>query len=145
MVWTDHKVAILSGLLLLSLAGNLGMASFMAGRHTGTVQRQRAGAFMDVVRELPPEQRQAAAAIVRRHRPALQQAMTALREQRETIRALAGQDRIDQKALDGAFAELRRRTDAAAAEGQALALELLPQIPPPQRKVLLDKQGKLMP
>jgi hypothetical protein len=146
MLWTEHKVKILSSFLLLSLAVNCGLVSFMAGRHTGRdLQRQRAGAFMSVMRDMPQDQRREAAQILRRHRPALQQAMKAVREQRETIRDLAARSDIDAKALNDAFAELRRRVDKAAAEGQALSLELLPRIPPAQRRALLDKQGKLMP
>jgi uncharacterized membrane protein len=146
MLWTDHKVKILSGLLLLSLAVNVGLVSFMAGRHTGrNLQGQRGNTFMSVLRDLPQDQRRAAAQILHKHRPALQQSLKALRDQRDTIRALAAKDKIDPKEMNDAFAELRRRMDKAAEEGQSLSLELLPGVPPAQRRALLEKQGKMMP
>lgn len=146
-MWNAHKTKILSAILFLSLAGNIGLASWMAGKKAGELgnsRRTRIEAFTDIARTLPPEQRKAALQSIKTHRPQLKQAMRSVRDQRQAILVLAQQDQVNPQKLEEALAELRRRTTAAQEEGHALALEIIPYVPPEQRRALIEKQAKLL-
>jgi hypothetical protein len=148
MLWEDHKVKLLSGLLLLSLAGNCGLLSFMAGQRAATAPPQEtapAASRADGppgLAGLPPELRGEAMDIMHGHRPQMQEAMQAVQAQRGVIRDIALQDKVDREKLDAAFAELRRRMVAAQEAGQSMMVDMFAILPLEQRTAIMSRQPR---
>jgi uncharacterized membrane protein len=154
MLWEEHKIKILSGLLFLSLAGNCGLVSFMAGQHASArIQRVAApdsavasmnspGGGPPGLQGLPDAQRREAMGIMRSHRPEMQEAMAAVQQQRGVIRDVALQDKLDPQELEAAFAELRSRMVTAQAAGQSMMVELFSMLPLEQRTLIMSRQPR---
>jgi hypothetical protein len=138
--------------LFLSLAGNCGLVSFMAGRHASARLPHAAAppssaAMHDAggppgLQGLPDDQRREAMGIMRSHRPQMQEAMNAVQEQRGVIRDIALQDRVDAQKLDAAFAELRARMATAQEAGQSMMVELFSMLPLEQRTLIMSRQPR---
>ena len=145
-----QKTTILSIALLLSLSANIGLASFMAGHKaagapTPDASRPTAsGAFADVIKSAPPEQRQALRKIVSQRRPELRQAVLALQDQRREVAAMVQTDPVDDAALQQALAELRARTTAAQEAGHQLLMDVVPHLTAEQRRDLIERQRNLV-
>jgi uncharacterized membrane protein len=148
MLWEDHKMKLLSGLLLLSLAGNCGLVSFMAGQRAAPAPaRETAPPTSRAdgppgLAGLPPELRREAMEIMRGHRPQMQEAMQQVQAQRDAIRAIALRDTVDREKLDAAFAELRRRMMTAQEAGQAMMVDMFAILPLEQRAAIMSRQPR---
>lgn len=143
-----RKVKILSCLFLLSLAGNVGMISWLAGKRTGGIM-QTVGVHIiettiDTLRTLPPEQRIMALDEVGKHTPELTKAIESMRDQRRSIMDQLKAEEISRQELSDSFAEMRRRTGALQEAGQSMAMDILLRLPAEQRRALVERQEKML-
>jgi uncharacterized membrane protein len=73
---------------------------------------------------------------VRGHADQLQQIYRSVHEQRQLVAQLLRADKFDRKAVDDAFAELRRRTDTMQQNLQAAVADAVAKLSPAARKQL---------
>lgn len=145
MMTDKKKTALLGGLLFVSVAANLAFAAFNAGmgERKGHGREPRELAIMRGLQEsaqtLPPETRTSIDAVIDAARPEMKTAIEAIGRQRDTVRQLMLQPVPDSKALREAFAELRRRTDAAQAITHETIVAVAPQLPPDLRPMVRRK------
>ncbi len=151
MTTDKKKKAILSGLLFVSVAINLGLIAYGAGIHERK-DFKREPRELSMMRglehaagNLPPETRGQIRAAVEKSRPAMKAAIEAIGQQRGVVRDLMLQPVPDTQALTQAFAELRRRTDAAQAIAHGTIAEVAPLLPPDQRPMVRRKPPEMPP
>ena len=75
---------------------------------------------------------------VRSHADELQQIYRSVHEQRQLVAQLLRADKFDRKAVDDAFAELRRRTDTMQQTLQAAVADAVAKLSPAARRQLED-------
>jgi uncharacterized membrane protein len=137
--------------LFLSLIANVFLAGLLAGRflHWGDwfggqpayVQQMGPFAGHALQRLLGPlddSDRQIVLDTVKSHADELMQISRQIREQRKLVAQLLKADNYDRKALDDAFAELRRRTDSMQETLQAAVGDAVGKLSPAARKQLED-------
>ncbi len=88
--------------------------------------------------KLDPAARQTARRELESHRDALRQAGGDMLRARRDLQEILRQDEIDPAALDKAFAEIRRTSDAAQAETHRALADIVIQLPPDQRRRFLE-------
>lgn len=79
--------------------------------------------------------------IVARHRPALQEFGTTIRENRRKLRDLLAADRVDRPAIEASMTEIRERSLAFQTAMQAAMLEAAEGLSPEARRQLLRRRG----
>jgi Spy/CpxP family protein refolding chaperone len=95
-------------------------------------------ALQHLLGPLGRQDRDAAIAELRGHAPEFMSLGRAVREQRQAVLELMRADNFDRKAVDDAFAELRRRTDALQAAMESAVADAVQKLPPDARKQLGD-------
>ena len=137
--------------LFLSLIANVFLAGLLAGRflHWGDwfggqpAYVQQMGPFAGhalqrLLEPLDDSDRQIVLDTVKSHADELMQMNRQIREQRKLVAQLLKADNYDRKALDDAFAELRRRTDSMQETLQAAVGDAVGKLSPAARKQLED-------
>jgi uncharacterized membrane protein len=136
--------------LFLSLIANVFLAGLLAGRflHWGewfggqpayVQQMGFAGhALQRLLEPLDDSDRQIVLDTVKSHADELMQINRQIREQRKLVAQLLRADNYDRKALNDAFAELRRRTDSMQETLQAAVGDAVGKLSPAARKQLED-------
>jgi uncharacterized membrane protein len=137
--------------LFLSLVANVFLAGLLAGRflHHGDwfggqpAYVQQMGPFAGhalqrLLEPLDDSDRQIVLDTVKSHADELMQINRQIREQRKVVAQLLKADNYDRKALDDAFAELRRRTDSMQETLQAAVGDAVGKLSPAARKQLED-------
>jgi len=130
---------VLGALLTLSVAANIFLGSFVAGRFTGeAVQGSQAKRRLDALLETLPADK----------RPLLRQALNAaMPEVRQNLQAIQGvrsqlaeefvKPAPDEAKLDGYFLELQRHTTAAQAALQQAIKHAAMQLTPEERRAII--------
>ncbi|HEY2891837.1 MAG TPA: periplasmic heavy metal sensor [Dongiaceae bacterium] len=137
--------------LFLSLVANVFLAGLLAGRflHHGDwfggqpAYVQQMGPFAGhalqrLLEPLDDSDRQIVLDTVKSHADELMQINREIREQRKLVAQLLKADNYDRKALNDAFAELRRRTDSMQETLQAAVGDAVGKLSPTARKQLED-------
>ena len=141
----------LTAFLFLSLVANVFLAGLLAGRflHHGDwfggqpAYVQQMGPFAGhalqrLLEPLDDSDRQIVLDTVKSHADELMQINRSIREQRKLVAQLLKADNYDRKALNDAFAELRRRTDSMQETLQAAVGDAVGKLSPAARKQLED-------
>ena len=136
--------------LFISLVANVFLGGLLAGRllHWGWFNpqppyAQQIGPFagralQHLLSPLDDADRKIVLDAVESHADELMQLNRAIREQRKVVAQLLKADNYDQKAVDDAFAELRKRIDNLQATLQMALSEAVGKLPPDARKRLED-------
>jgi uncharacterized membrane protein len=95
-------------------------------------------ALQHLLSPLSAADRQIVLDTVHGHVDELQQINQSIRDQRKVVAQLLKADTFDRKAVDDAFAELRRRTDAMQAKLEAAVSDAIEKLSPAARKQLED-------
>ena len=103
-----------------------------SGAMTGPFEMRRGLATLD------PAARRTARQELERHRDALRQAGGEMLRARQDLQEILREDEIDPAALDKAFAEIRRTSDAAQAETHRALAAIVIELPPDQRRRFLE-------
>ncbi len=140
------KTTILSLLLLLSLALNVGLVAWVGGKKTGEFGGPRGGfagsqLLKDTVEGLPPADREAAIAILKEYRPQIRESIDQLRAERDVTRDLLSKPDVDKEAIKAAFATMRERVGKLQQLNQEMVIEMLPHLPAEARVKLLMRKG----
>ena len=141
----------LTVLLFASLIANVFLAGLVGGRllHLGhwfegePAYVQQIGpmagrALEHLLAPLDAADRQIVLDAVRGRAGEMQQINKSIREQRKLVAQLLRADKFDRKAVDDAFAELRRRTDSLQSTLQAAVGDAVEKLSPAARKQLED-------
>jgi uncharacterized membrane protein len=141
----------LTALLFVSLIGNVFFLGLFGARlmnlHEWFERRpayvQQLGpmagyALQHLLSPLNESDRQIVVGSVNAHLAELQQINQSIREQRKVVAQLLKADNYDRKAVDEAFAELRRRTDVMQTALQQALSEAVEKLSPAARKQLED-------
>jgi uncharacterized membrane protein len=136
-------------LLFVSLVANVFLLGLFGGRLTHVnewFERQpeyaqqmgpMAGHALErLVGPLSAADREIVIDTVRGHADQLQQIYQSVHEQRQLVAQLLRADKFDRKAVDDAFAELRRRTDTMQQTLQAAVADAVAKLSPAARKQL---------
>lgn len=136
-----NKTALLSILLLLSVALNVGLLAWVGGKHAAREFGPQRGLAMQsmaaALKDLPTEQRDAAEAILKKYRSQIKENLDTAREQRRAICEMVGAEKPDPDKLKSAFAAMRERMGTVQALNHQMVIELLPYVPAPSRHMLL--------
>ena len=141
----------LTAFLFLSLIANVFLGGLLAGRflHHGDwfggqpAYVQQVGPFAGhalqrLLEPLDDSDRQIVLDSVKSHADEFMQINREIRDQRKVVAQLLKADNYDRKALDDAFAELRRRTDSMQETLQAAVGDAVGKLSPAARKQLED-------
>jgi uncharacterized membrane protein len=136
-------------LLFVSLVANVFLLGLFGGRLTHVHEwfehkpeyAQQMGpmaghALERLVGPLSAADREIVIDTVRGHADQLQQIYRSVHEQRQLVAQLLRADKFDRKAVDDAFAELRRRTDTMQQTLQAAVADAVAKLSPAARKQL---------
>ena len=133
--------------LFASLALNLFLGGVMVGGVLAPRQDAAAGPggfgglianMRQVAAELPPDQQAALHEAMGRHRSEIRQDLVALRDARQATLAALAAEPFDRQAVEAAFAELLRRSQAAQAAIQDAILDAAERLPADARQELVD-------
>lgn len=136
--------------LFISLVANVFLAGLLAGRimhwdwfYSQPPYAQQIGPFAGhalqrLLSPLDDADRKIVLDAVESHADELMQLNRSIREQRKVIAQLLKADHYDQKAVDGAFAELRKRIDNLQTTLQLALSDAVGKLPPDARKRLED-------
>jgi uncharacterized membrane protein len=138
-------------LLFVSLVANVFLVGLVAGRllhlddwfggqpaYVRQIGPMAGHALERLLEPLDAADRQIVVDTVKSRAGELQQINQSIREQRKLVAQLLKADNFDRKAVDGAFAELRRRTDSLQSTLQAALSDAVEKLPPAARKQLED-------
>jgi uncharacterized membrane protein len=136
-------------LLFVSLVANVFLLGLFGGRlfhrhdwfDRQTEYAQQMGpiagrALERLVRPLDAADREVVIDTVRGHADELQKIYQSVHDQRELVAQLLRADKFDRKAVDDAFAELRRRTDTMQQTLQAAVADAVAKLSPAARRQL---------
>jgi len=150
-VQPDSRRRWLTGLLFVSLAANVFLLGLFGGRLSHMYDwfdrrpeyAERMGpmagrALEHLVGPLSAADREIVWDTVRSHADELQQIYRSVHEQRQFVAQLLRADKFDRKAVDDAFSELRRRTDAMQQTLQAAVADAVAKLSPTARRQLED-------
>ena len=135
-------VSLIANVFLLGLVGGrlLHLGGWFWGRPAYVQQLgPMAGrALQHLLSPLSAADRQIVLDTVHGHVDELQQINQSIRDQRKVVAQLLKADTFDRKAVDDAFAELRRRTDAMQAKLEAAVSDAIEKLSPAARNQLED-------
>jgi uncharacterized membrane protein len=140
---TGNKARLVVGALILSVCLNVFGAALYGATHFWRGERRGPEAMIARLIERAPEEAQPALrASFATHEAALTERFAEVRAAREAVRTVLSSGEADAEALQSAFAEMRARWTAAAAEMDAIIIEAVPQMPPEARTTLAERWGK---
>ena len=127
---------VLGTLLAVSLAGNLFLGAFIAGRVTG--QATQAKRSLDaIVAVLPPEKRGAVLMELRAAVPVVREHASAIKALRAEVAEELARPQLDAAALDQRFTGIQQQTTAVQAQWQQAYKRAAATLAPEERRALL--------
>lgn len=132
-------------ILFLSLTANVFLGGVVAGKHffggggDGVGGGMQIGKVIKAFRGLSDDSREKAMAAAEKSWPDVQKSLKAVREKRDAVKKIVAQPDYKQEDLDKAFAEVRAEVNKLMEAGQVLGSDILRNITPEERLMLLKK------
>ncbi len=130
--------------LSVSLALNVFFGSVMLGKFAGRMEQGNGKSLklvMQKMRDLPPEQREKAAAIVRDTAPQLRATIAELKQERTEVFDQLKSPDYQRSDVEPRLIAVREKTNELQAVAQTLMLDFADQLTPEQRAEFFARQG----
>lgn len=142
MTIAGNRARLIVGALILSVCINLFGAAWLAARYVWRAERGPESPVARMIERAPEAARPALRTAFAAHEQDLTERFAAARAAREAVQALLRDEAADTAALTSAFAEMRARWAAAAAQMDAAVIEAVPAMPAEARAEWAERWGR---
>ncbi len=142
MFWSLHKTKILTGLLMLSVAMNIGMISWIGGQKTAHMNpdfKERIANFKEVADGGTKKEDRA---FMRQNRLEIRKLRQGVQKKKQEIDRLMKQEKVDKQALAKSMEELRVLNLQSMEMMHEMTIEIFADMPLEKRQELMKRRKK---